>query len=101
MPDAQLFVIGDELAGTGQYRRALEARAAALGVARNVHFTGWRSDITVALAGLDVAVHPSIGESACYTIVEALLMCKGVVASDVGGLSDTLHHGETGLLVPP
>ncbi len=101
MPDAQLFVIGDELAGTGQYRRALEARAAALGVARDVHFTGWRSDIPVVLAGLDVAVNPSIGESACYTMVEALLMCKGAVASDVGGLPDTVQHGVTGLLIPP
>ena len=101
MPNAQLFVIGDELVGTGLYRRELEARAAALGVARNVHFIGWRSDIPVVLAGLDVAVNPSIGESACYTMVEALLMCKGVVASDVGGLPDTVQHGQTGLLVPP
>jgi glycosyltransferase involved in cell wall biosynthesis len=34
-------------------------------------------------------------------MVEALLMERGVVASNVGGLPDTVQHGETGLLVPP
>ena len=44
---------------------------------------------------------PSIEESACYPLVEALLMGKGVVASAVGGLPETVRHGETGFLVPP
>ncbi len=101
VPDARLFVVGDELAGSGAYRRSLEARVAALGLAGRVWFTGFRSDITSVMAGLDVVVNPSIEESACYTMVEALLMRKGVVASDVGGLPDTVQHGETGLLVPP
>jgi glycosyltransferase involved in cell wall biosynthesis len=101
MPDARLFVVGDELAGSGDYRRALEDRASALGLNGRVHFTGYRADIANVLAGLDVVVSPSIQESACYTMVEALLMERGVVASDVGGLPDTVQHGETGLLVPP
>lgn len=101
VPGAQLFVIGDELVGNGDYRRRLEARAASLGLGRSVRFTGHRSDIASVLAGLDVAVNPSIEESASYTMVEALLMERGVVASDVGGLPDTVQHGKTGLLVPP
>lgn len=101
VPGAHLFVVGDELAGTGQYRHELAARASALGLGGRMHFTGWRSDISSVLAGLDVAVNPSIAESACYTMVEALLMGKGVVASNVGGLPDTVRDGETGLLVPP
>jgi glycosyltransferase involved in cell wall biosynthesis len=101
VPGAHLFVVGDELSGTGRYRHELEARATALGLSGRMHFTGWRSDIPSVLAGLDVAVNPSIGESACYTMVEALLMGKGVVASNVGGLPDTVRDGETGLLVPP
>jgi glycosyltransferase involved in cell wall biosynthesis len=101
VPGAHLFVVGDELAGKGRYRHELEARARALGLGERMHFTGWRADIPSVLAGLDVAVNPSIGESACYTMVEALLMGKGVVASNVGGLPDTVRHGETGLLVPP
>lgn len=99
VPGAAIFVVGDELSGNGGYRRELEARAAARGAA--VRFTGHRSDIATVLAGLDVVVIPSIEESACYAAVEALLMGKGVVASDVGGLPDTVRHGQTGLLFPP
>jgi glycosyltransferase involved in cell wall biosynthesis len=34
-------------------------------------------------------------------MVEALLMQRSVVASNVGGLPDTVQHGVSGLLVPP
>jgi glycosyltransferase involved in cell wall biosynthesis len=98
-PGAALFVIGDELAGDRGYRRELQARAAAAGGL--VTFTGHRPDIPAVLAGLDVLVTPSMEESACYAAVEALLMGKPVVASNVGGLPDTIRHGHTGLLVPP
>lgn len=100
-PEARLFVVGDELIGNGDYRRSLEARAQARGVGRDVHFTGLRSDICTVMAGLDVLVNPSMDESACYTVAEALLMRKGVVATNVGGLPDTVLHGRTGLLIPP
>jgi glycosyltransferase involved in cell wall biosynthesis len=99
-PAARLFIVGDELLGNGDYRRSLEARAAGLGVADRLCFTGIRSDISSVMAGLDVLVNPSMDESACYTVAEALLMRKGVVATNVGGLPDTVKHGETGLLVP-
>jgi glycosyltransferase involved in cell wall biosynthesis len=101
VPGCQLFVIGDSLVGSKGYRRRLEARADALGVSESVHFTGHRADIGRVLPGLDVVVSPSLEESACYTMVEALLMERGVVASNVGGLPDTVQHGETGLLIPP
>ncbi|MDQ0989419.1 glycosyltransferase family 4 protein [Streptomyces sp. V3I7] len=100
-PEARFFVVGDELVGDGKYRRELERRAARLGIADRIRFTGFRSDISSVMAGLDVLVNPSMDESACYTVVEALLMRKGVVATDVGGLPDTVQHGRTGLLIPP
>ncbi|MFC0031570.1 glycosyltransferase family 4 protein [Micromonospora chaiyaphumensis] len=101
VPDAHVFVIGDQLVGDGAYRRLLEERARRRGVDGRVHFTGHRADKQHVIAGLDVLVSPSLEESACYAMVEALLMEKGAVASDVGGLPDTVQHEETGLLVPP
>ena len=101
MPGTHVFVVGDERMGDGEYRRRLEARGETLGVSQNLHFTGHRADIPAVLAAMDVVVSPSMEESACYAMVEALLMRRGVVASDIGGLPDTVQHGETGLLVPP
>jgi glycosyltransferase involved in cell wall biosynthesis len=101
VPGATILIVGDELAGDGSYRHALEARAATLGVAASVRFTGHRADVASAIAAMDVVVVPSMEESASYALIEALLMGKGVVASAVGGLPDTVRHGETGLLVPP
>jgi glycosyltransferase involved in cell wall biosynthesis len=98
-PAAALFIIGDELAGDHGYRRDLQARAAARG--GGITFTGHRPDIAAVLAGLDIVVTPSLEESACYAAVEALLMGKGVIASNVGGLPDTIRHHRTGLLIPP
>jgi glycosyltransferase involved in cell wall biosynthesis len=99
-PAARFFVVGDELIGNGDYRRTLEARAAATGVGDRITFTGLRSDIDSVMAGLDILVNPSMDESACYTVAEALLMRKGVIATNVGGLPDTVKHHETGLLIP-
>jgi glycosyltransferase involved in cell wall biosynthesis len=101
VPAARLFVVGDSLAGPTDYRRHLKERARALGLDDRLVFTGHRADIGSVLAGLDVVVSPSLAESACYSMVEALLMKKAVVASNVGGLPDTVQDGETGLLIPP
>jgi len=101
VPDVQIFVIGDEITETRRYRHSLEARAAALGLGQNVRFIGHRTDVASVLAGLDVVVNPSLSEGASHVIAEALLMRKGVVATDVGGTPDIVLHGQTGLLVQP
>jgi glycosyltransferase involved in cell wall biosynthesis len=54
------------------------------------------------LAGIDIAVIPSIWEeSYCLVAQEALAAQKIVIASNTGGLSDRIVHGVNGFLVPP
>ena len=99
--DVRFFVVGDEFAGDGSYRTALELRASDLVAQGLLSFLGHRSDIQTVLAGMDILVNPSLSESASYTMIEASLMRRPVVATAVGGLLDTVRHEETGLLVPP
>jgi glycosyltransferase involved in cell wall biosynthesis len=50
------------------------------------------------LAGADVVVVPSRYESFGLTAVEAMMLRKPVVATNVGGLQEIVYHGETGVL---
>jgi len=53
------------------------------------------------LAGWALSVVPSVCESFGLAALESQAMQVPVVASEVGGLPDTVRHEETGLLVPP
>jgi glycosyltransferase involved in cell wall biosynthesis len=47
-------------------------------------------------------IAPSVWRDPCPTVVmEANAVGKPMIASDIGGLSDLVAHGESGLLVPP
>lgn len=49
-----------------------------------------------------IAVVPSTwNEPLAQVAIEAMIVGRPVVASDVGGLRDLIDHGATGLLVPP
>jgi glycosyltransferase involved in cell wall biosynthesis len=92
----RLFVIGD-----GPLRARLQARAAALGLAGRVVFTGVRADVARLLAMLDVVVVPSHTEGMSNALLEAMAMGRAVIATAVDGNLDVVRDGVTGLLVPP
>ena len=48
-----------------------------------------------------VCVVPSIWENYPYVCLEAMACAKPVIASDIGGLSTMIRHGENGLLFSP
>ena len=48
----------------------------------------------------DVALVPSIYEPFGYTAIETMASGVPIVATDVGGLSEIVQHGEAGLHVP-
>lgn len=94
-PAARLLVVGD-----GVERPALEALAHELGLGDVVRFLGVRSDVAALLAASDVYVHPSLSEALPTSVLEAMAVGVPVVATDVGGVSEIVAHGQTGLLVP-
>jgi glycosyltransferase involved in cell wall biosynthesis len=100
-PDARFLLVGSGWGPAGErYRRQLIELAQADGLGDSVVFTGHRDDVPDVLAAMDVAVQCSLSENYGGTI-EALLMCRPTVATRVGGMPETVRHGETGLVVPP
>jgi glycosyltransferase involved in cell wall biosynthesis len=95
LPDARLMIVGD-----GDYRQALEAQAARLGVADAVEFPGFvpTADKVERMRRAHVAVLPSLKEGWGLTNIEANSVGTAVVAANSPGLRDSVRDGETGFL---
>ena len=89
------------IAGEGEQRAALEARAAGLGLGGRVRFLGRRDDARDLLAACDAFVLPARREGLGVAALEAMAAARPVVASRVGGLAEAVVDGRTGILVEP
>ncbi len=94
--DFCLLIVGD-----GPLRQDLQSQASALGIEKHVRFLGWRFDLEKIYADLDIGVASSLNEGTPVSLIEAMAAGKAVVATKVGGVSDVVEDGVTGLLVPP
>ncbi|WP_110927983.1 glycosyltransferase [Bacillus massiliglaciei] len=88
------WIIGD-----GILKNQLMKEADELDLSNDIAFLGGRKDIPSLLAASDIVVHPSIHDTLPFSIIEAQLAGKPVIATDVGGCPDMIKHGVTGYLV--
>jgi glycosyltransferase involved in cell wall biosynthesis len=95
-PEARFLVVGD-----GGAKPALQRQARTLGLDRRVDWLGWRPDIPLLLAAMDVFVMPSLHEGTPTILLEAMAMGKPVVASRVGAVAEVVRDGDNGLVVEP
>ena len=98
-PEIRGVIIGGAWNGAGNYEkylRELGRRACN----DSLTFLGTRSDVPALYPDLDLAVIASHSENVGGA-VEPLLSGVPVVATNVGGLPDLVHHGVSGRLVPP
>ena len=95
-PSLRLLAVGD-----GSREDNLKRRAAELGLAGRVQFTGLRADAMAILRGLDALVLPSRSEGLPITLLEAFALSVPLVAARVGGVPEFVEDGVTGLLCPP
>ncbi len=93
---ARLVIVGD-----GPSRAELERVAADLGVSERTHFLGTRTDVAAVLTALDVAAMSSDFEGLPLFAFECMANGTPLVATRVGGLSDLIEDGRSGMLVPP
>ncbi len=91
------------IAGDGPERSALERRARDLGLDERVTFVGPtdRPRTASLFRGADVFVMPSRHEPFGIVNLEAMAAGVAVVATDVGGVSEFVRDGVSGLLVAP
>lgn len=87
--------------GHGPLKSDIEREARRLGATHKVHLLGWRPSVDRILPLLDLFVMPSMNEGMGRVVVEAMASGRPVVVSRIGGLTDLVCHGETGLLVTP
>lgn len=94
---------GFELVGDGAQLDECRALAVELGIEPAIRWIPRQPNHRMPehLARWDVTVIPSFCESFGVAALEASAMCIPVIASDVGGLRDTVIDGETGWLIPP
>lgn len=95
LPEA-CFVI----AGEGPDRKDLESLARDLGIAAQVHFLGYVSDITELYPALDALLMTSRSEGTPLAVLEAMAMGVPVVAARVDGMAEVLEDGRDAYLVP-
>ena len=95
-PNARLVLVGD-----GEQRAALEQQVSGMGLARNFLFLGSRSDIPDILACCDIAILPSRAEGLSNAVLEYMASGLPTIVSRVGGNTELVEDGVTGLIVPP
>jgi glycosyltransferase involved in cell wall biosynthesis len=87
------------VAGTGPLRPDVEGYAERLGVAEAVTFLGHRPDVESVFGGVDLALLTSEAEGIPGVAIEALMAGCPMVTVPVGGVTEVVEHGVTGLVL--
>ncbi|MBW2354286.1 MAG: glycosyltransferase [Deltaproteobacteria bacterium] len=81
----RLTVVGD-----GELREELEAYCRRKGLSDHVLFCGWRRDLPLIYADMDILALTSLNEGTPVSIIEAMASSIPVIATDAGGVFDLL-----------
>lgn len=87
---------------TPDYERKVHELVRRLDLERDVHWTGFRSDMTAEFRCMHVFVLPSLfGEGMPMVVLEAMAAGLPVVSTRVEGIPQVVRDGQDGLLVEP
>lgn len=95
-PDVRFLFLG-----RGPLEGRLQEECRRRGVQDRVIFAGFRNDIHRILPCLDLVAHPALMEGLGVSLLQAAACGVPVIASRVGGIPETVRHGENGILAPP
>ena len=86
--------------GKGPEKENLMTKVKERNLDSRIIFTDFQSDAISHINALDIFAMPSENEGLPRVILEAMLLGKPVIASDITGPSELVIDGETGFLVP-
>jgi glycosyltransferase involved in cell wall biosynthesis len=89
------------ITGDGELQASMADLAAQLGIAEQVRFLGFRTDMPFILKAADLFVLTSRWEGCPMVILESMALGVPVLATNVGGVPELVMDGQTGDLVPP
>lgn len=97
------YIVNLRVAGDGPSKASLEDSARRLNIADRVCFLGNLSEQEVGreLSMSDLFILPSLAEGVPVSIMEAMAVGLPVIATNIGGTSELVEAGKTGLLVRP
>lgn len=96
LPHTKFILVGD-----GVLRKKIERLINKYKLSKIVVLTGWRRDIPEILSTIDIFVLTSLWEGMPIAVLEAIASFKPVITTYTGGISEIIHEGDTGFLVPP
>lgn len=104
-PDVRFAILGESYETHRRYEERIWAEGRALGVERdrNLIFRSPGARAPELAAAFDVFWLPSVprSEGIPNVVLEAMAQGLPVVSTEVGGVRDVVHDGETGFVVPP
>ena len=83
------------------YWQALCEHMKRLNLTDKVRFLGCRNDTEALYSAADIFILPSRKEGLPMVLLEAMSAGLPIIATDVGGVSEAIRDGESGLLIPP
>ena len=86
--EIELVVLG---AGNQIYQDEMQSLALRLGIAGNVRWMGWQSDVDPWFDSCDIFLHTAIDEACPLVLIEAMIHGTPVVSSNAGGCKDVLE----------
>lgn len=89
------------LVGDGEERGKIVQWVKDCNLEENVKLLGWVKDVEQYIYASDVCVLSSLREGFSNALIEYMSAAKPIVATNVGGNSEMIINGETGILVPP
>jgi len=89
------------LIGSGSCKQELKNKIEDYGITDKTLFLGYRPDVPSCLEALDIFVLPSLAEYHSIGLLEAMRAGKAIVATSVGGNTESVRHMQEGLIVPP